>query len=201
MTDAIIFDPRRTALLFMDLQAGILGLLSDPAELVQRAKQVRQSAAAAGIQVVYVQVAFTEEDYKGISKNNKTFAPAAEGHLFAVGSPETVIAPEVQPGPKDKVFTKTRTGAFSTTKLHDHLGEHGIDTVVLAGVSTTGVMLSTVREAADHDYRVVVLSDVCADPDPAAHRTLLDAVFPSQVDLIDSKSFADSLVAGHADGA
>ncbi|WP_405747457.1 cysteine hydrolase [Streptomyces sp. NBC_01525] len=200
MTDAITFVPSRTALLLMDVQAGILGLLSDPSELVQRAKQAKQAATAAGIQVVYVRVAFTEEDYKGISENNKTFTPVAENHLFAEGSPETVIAPEIQPGPNDKVFTKTRTGAFSTTQLDDFLCERGIDTLVLAGVSTTGVILSTVRDAADRDHRVVVLSDVCADPDAAAHRTLLESVFPSQADLLDGKSFADSLVAGHADG-
>ncbi|GAA3167781.1 MULTISPECIES: isochorismatase family cysteine hydrolase [Streptomyces] len=201
MTDALTFTPHRTALLLMDLQAGILGLLPDPAELVQRAKQAREAATAAGIQVVYVRVAFTEEDYKGISEYNKTFAPAAAHHLFAEGSPETVIAPEVQPGPHDAIFTKTRTGAFSTTHLDAFLRERGIDTLVLAGVSTTGVILSTVRDAADRDYRVIVLSDVCADPDATAHHTLLESVFPSQADLLDGKSFADSLIAPHADGA
>ena len=51
---------------------------------------------------------------------------------------------------------KTRTGAFSTTDLHEQLKAKGIDTLILAGVSTSGAVLSTVRYATDKDYRYVV---------------------------------------------
>ena len=58
-------------------------------------------------------------------------------------------------------MTKTRFGSFSTTNLAAHLHGRGIDTLIVAGISTGGVVLSTVRDAADRDYRLYVLSD-CA---------------------------------------
>ena len=69
---------------------------------------------------------------------------------------------------------KQRVGAFSTTDLDDQLKARGIDTLVLAGISTSGVVLSTVLDAFDRDYRVIVLSDACADPDAEMHSFLLE---------------------------
>ena len=51
---------------------------------------------------------------------------------------------------------------------------------MLAGISTSGVVLSTLRQAADLDYRITVLADACADPDPEVHRVLTEKVFPRQ---------------------
>ena len=51
---------------------------------------------------------------------------------------------------------KTRVGAFSTTDLDEQLRQRGVDTLLLAGISTSGVVLSTVRDAHDRDYRVFV---------------------------------------------
>jgi nicotinamidase-related amidase len=59
--------------------------------------------------------------------------------------------------------------------------------LILAGVHTSGVILATVCEAADPDYRLLVLQDCCADPNPAVHQTLVTNVFPRQTDVIDSQ--------------
>ncbi|MEV0739635.1 isochorismatase family protein [Streptomyces sp. NPDC050549] len=64
----------------------------------------------------------------------------------------------------DVVVRKIRHGSGSTTDLHQQLSDRGIDTLVLAGISTSGVVLSTVMDATDRDYRVLVLSDGVADP-------------------------------------
>ncbi|WP_349256462.1 hypothetical protein [Streptomyces luomodiensis] len=45
------------------------------------------------------------------------------------------------------------------------------------------------REATGRDYRLLVLGDVCADPDPQLHRTLMDAVLPMQADIVDTAAF------------
>jgi nicotinamidase-related amidase len=79
---------------------------------------------------------------------------------------------------------KTRVGAFSTTDLDRRLRDRGIDTLILAGISTSGVVLSTVRDAADRDYRVFVLADGSADPDAGLHETLTEKVFPRQAHVI-----------------
>lgn len=68
-------------------------------------------------------------------------------------APETAVDERVAPQADDIVVRKTRVGALSTTDLHEQLRERGIDTLILAGIATGGVVLSTVRDAADRDYR------------------------------------------------
>ena len=79
---------------------------------------------------------------------------------------------------------KPAVGAFSTTDLEQQLKDRGITTRVLAGVSTRGVVLSTLREAADRDYHIYVLADASADRDPHVHIVLTDKVLPMQAHLI-----------------
>jgi nicotinamidase-related amidase len=64
------------------------------------------------------------------------------------------------------------------------LRERRIDTLILAGISTSGVVLSTVRDAGDRDYRVLVLADATADPEPDVHDFLTERIFPRQADVI-----------------
>ena len=97
------------------------------------------------------------------------------------------------PEPGDIVVRKTRVGAFSTTDLDEQLRKRGISTVVLAGISTSGVVLSTVRDAADRDYRIIVLADGCADFDAEVHDVLLGKVFPRQADVVNTAELDDLL--------
>lgn len=177
-------DPTRTALLVMDFQTGIVRNLADPDELVRRTAQVLRRARSAGVRIAYVRVAFGAQDYDAVSPLNKSFAVlAGSGHL-ADGSVEAAIIPELAPEPGDIVVTKTRTGAFSTTNLAKLLNPRTTDNLILAGVSTSGVVLSTVRDAADRDYRLYVLADCCADPNAEVHRMLTEQVFPRQAEVI-----------------
>lgn len=99
-------------------------------------------------------------------------------------SPETQIHERVAPESGDIVVRKTRVGAFSTTDLDEQLRKRQIGTLILAGVSTGGVVLSTVRNGADRDYRLFVLADACADPDAEVHDVLLRKVFRRQADVV-----------------
>jgi nicotinamidase-related amidase len=65
----------------------------------------------------------------------------------------------------------------------------GIQHLILSGIATGGVVLSTLREAADKDYKITVLSDCCADRDEEVHRVLTTKVFPRQADVITSKEW------------
>jgi nicotinamidase-related amidase len=58
-----------------------------------------------------------------------------------------------------------------------------VDHLVLAGIATSGVVLSTLREAADRDFRLTVLADGCADGDAEVHRVLTEKVFPRQAEV------------------
>ncbi len=79
------------------------------------------------------------------------------------------------------------------------LRSRGVDTLILAGISTSGVLLSTVRDASDRDYRVFVIADVSADPEPDVHDSLIQRIFPRQADVITLADLGD-LLSGTAVG-
>jgi nicotinamidase-related amidase len=177
-------DPDRTALMLMDFQAGVLASIGDPSEVLANAKTARDLADSAGIHVVYIRVAFGPQDYEAIPRRNKAFSQVAAAKMLADDSSEASIHADLAPRDGDAVITKTRFGSFSTTNLANHLNAHGIDTLILAGVSTGGVVLSTARDAADRDYQIFVLEDCVADAHPEVHRVLLGHVLPMQTDVV-----------------
>ena len=186
MSDTIpTINPHHTALLVMDFQKAILNHLTNSDDIVARAVDAIRTARLHGIQVGYVWVAFAASDYAGIPAANKSFAQlAGRAGFMHVDAPETAVDDRVAPVPGDVVVRKTRVGAFSTTDLDAQLRGREINTLVLAGISTSGVMLSTVRDAADRDYRLFVLSDATADPDLEVHELLIRKVFPRQAYVI-----------------
>jgi nicotinamidase-related amidase len=109
---------------------------------------------------------------------------AGAGERLAAASPQTAVHERLAPLEGDVVVRKTRVGAFSTTDLAEQLSSRGLDTIVLAGISTSGVVLSTVRDAYDRDYRVLVLADASADPSPEVHDFLTTEIFPRQAEVI-----------------
>jgi len=181
-----MIDPHRTALLAMDLQAGIIGSLPDVDALVERIAGAIALVRDRGGHVGHVRVAFTDEDYARLSPDvaMARMVPPERRAAMRADAPATAIDPRVAPRPEDVVVRKTRVGAFSTTDLAQQLAAREISTLILAGVSTSGVVLSTVRDAADRDFRLVVLSDGCADRDPEVHALLTEKLFPRQAEVI-----------------
>lgn len=187
MTTALApLDPERTALLLMDFQPAITSALPNHEELLGHARTALAWARERGVKVVFVRVAFTAEEYDAIPHHNKVFAAVAQNRFLADGSLECEIDPSLEVRPEDICVRKTRIGSFSTTELHDLLQGQEIDTLVIGGVSTAGVVLSSVRDAADQDYRLFVLSDATADPDPEMHRVLVTKVLPRQAEIIET---------------
>jgi nicotinamidase-related amidase len=84
-------------------------------------------------------------------------------------------------------------GGFSAPPLEKVLHDKKIDTVVMTGLATSGVVLATAEPAADLDYRVIVLSDCVTDSDPDVNRLLLDKALPIRADVIDSAQYMGSL--------
>jgi nicotinamidase-related amidase len=144
--------------------------------LLARTATVVDAGRKAGLRVIYVVVGF-RTGYPEVSPLNKGFSTVRETGRFAAGSAGTEVHPAVAPKPGDVVVTKHRVNAFFGTDLDMVLRANGIETLVLAGIATSGVVLSTIRHAADADYRLVVVSDCCADPDPEVHRVLTEKVF------------------------
>jgi nicotinamidase-related amidase len=79
-------------------------------------------------------------------------------------------------------------GGYLDVLLRARRTEH----LVLAGIATSGVVLSTLRQAADLDYRLTVLADGCLDADPEVHQVLLGKVFPRQAEVTGVAEWAAS---------
>lgn len=186
MTDPLPqIDPRHAALLVMDYQNGIVDMLGQPDNLLSLAADAIATARRAGAHVGYVRVAFEDADFAAIPPTSRMGARVATSpNAFRNDSPTTAVNERVAPEPGDIIVRKVRVGAFSTTDLDAQLRERGVDTLILAGISTSGVVLSTVRDASDRDYRVFVLADASADPDPEVHDFLTGKIFPAQAHVI-----------------
>jgi nicotinamidase-related amidase len=184
-------DPRTTALLVMDYQPGIVERLPDPEVQLQLAERLIAGTRVKGAHVGYVRVAFTDDELAAIPSRSAMAAAAARagGGAMHADAPTTQVHERLAPQDGDAVVRKRRVGAFSTTDLHDQLQDRDVETIALAGISTSGVVLSTVRDGADRDYRVVVLSDASADPDPEVHEFLTTRVFPRQAEILTADEF------------
>ncbi|HUA69999.1 MAG TPA: cysteine hydrolase [Solirubrobacteraceae bacterium] len=194
MTEPI--DPRRAALLVMDYQNGVVDMLGEPEDLLSRAEDAIATVRRAGGVVGYVRVAFEDEDLESFPPTSGMGRRVgAAGTALRNDSPSTAVHDRVAPEPGDIIVRKVRVGAFSTTDLDAQLRERGIDTLILAGISTSGVVLSTVRDADDRDYRVLVLADATADREPEVHEFLTERIFPRQADVI-TVADLDALLGG-----
>jgi len=173
-----------SALLVMDIQAGTIGRVEDSKTLLTNIGQAIEAARKTQIPVIYVVVGFR----KGIPEissvtTNKSFS-AIKGAGFPGIEEPIRIDPAVAPQPDEMVVTKRRVSAFAGSDLEVILRGLKIEQLVLTGIATSGVVLSTLREAADKDYILSVLSDGCADLDPEVHSVLMNKVFPRQAEVM-----------------
>jgi nicotinamidase-related amidase len=142
----------RTAFLVLDYAAYIVENFSHDDEVAKRAAAALAAARLAGLPVIYV---------------------VPDGM-------QDQIHPLVAPAAGEPVLGKKSFSAFATTNLDELLREAGVGHLIIAGVATSGTVLSTTRWAVDTGYQVTVCADACADPDPAAHAALTDEnVFPT----------------------
>jgi len=190
-----LFDVAHTALVAMDCQAGIVSIYAKPQEeFVERASSVLRAARSAGMPVIQVQVGF-RPGFPEVSGRNKLFAAikSSPQHQKLFEGAAGAIHPKLGPEPGDIVVTKHRVSAFAGTDLSMLLRAREIDTLILFGIATSGVVLSTLLEACDADYRIVVIADCCADLDAELHGTLLNRLFPQRAEVMTASDFVKAL--------
>ncbi|HLH60576.1 MAG TPA: isochorismatase family cysteine hydrolase [Ktedonobacteraceae bacterium] len=183
----------KMALLVMDVQAGIVARYAQNADFLTSLKAAIEAARAASIPVIYVVVGF-RPGYPEISPRNKSFSAIKQQQSALTAAMSTMeIHPAVAPEPTDIVVTKHRVSAFSGSDLEMLLRAQDISHLVLCGIATSGVVLSTLREAADKDYQLTVLADCCVDADEEVQRVLLSKVFPRQAEVMQSQEWMAGL--------
>jgi nicotinamidase-related amidase len=175
-------DPKQTALLIMDVQPPIADRVGGPIFL-ERIADSASAARDAGIAVIYVKIGF-RKGYPEIGpRPSAIFAAIKEMGAFVDGV-STEVHESIAPRSGEIVVTRPRVSAFSGSDLDVVLRARGIDSLVVTGIATSGVVLSSLRQAADLDFDLTVLSDGCADPDDEVHRVLIEKVFPSQAQVM-----------------
>ncbi|MBI4331229.1 MAG: cysteine hydrolase [Chloroflexi bacterium] len=167
MADQLSLERNKTVVLIMDYQNRQVGQFPETfqKELLARANAVLARARREGVPVIYIEAVRGER------------------------TPEREIHAAVAPRPGELVLTKTRAGPFSTTNLEKELKSKAIDTLALMGISSSGCVLSTVRWAFDTDYKLIVLSDCCVDPDEEVQRVLMQKIFPRQATVVTAAEF------------
>jgi nicotinamidase-related amidase len=180
--------PDKTALLVMDVQPSIVSNVSDKDDYVDAVSEAVGAAHQKNIPVFFIVVGF-RPGFPEVSSRNKLFSSIKTGGQAGMIEPSPIIGPKEG----DLVITKRRVSAFTGSDLEVILRGQGITNLVLCGVSTSGVVLSTTREAADKDYSITILSDLCRDRDEEVHRVLLEKVLARQADVITARDWVESL--------
>lgn len=184
-------DSKRTAVLSMDVQTALVSIyVKEPDGFLSRIKTVLSYGRARDMKIIHVQVGF-RPGLPEISSRNPLFAAikSSPQHQQIFQGPLGAIHSAVSPEAEDIVITKHRVSAFAGTDLSMILRANEIETLVLFGIATSGVVLSTALEAADNDFRVLLVRDCCADLDPELHTCLLDKFLPRIAKVVSAADF------------
>ncbi|MFC4472431.1 cysteine hydrolase family protein [Streptomyces xiangluensis] len=172
-----------SALLVMDVQQHMVDVADDGSGYLPRLHRAIDGARAAGIPVIYVVIGL-RPGHPEVSPRNKVITNAVRAGLFTEGDPSTEIHHDIAPQQGDVVVTKRRGSAFSGSDFDLVLRARAIDSLVLTGIATSGVVLSTLCHAIDLDFGLTVLADACLDTDPEVHRMLTEKLFPQWADVV-----------------
>src|SRR5580693_6282410 len=185
-------DPNKTAVLTLDLQKGVFGLVPDSERVMSVAAKAVGFARQNQFRIIHVGLGFSE-GHPEIPDFESPFLMVKQHNLFVKGSPSAEFHRSlVRPG--DLIIHKQRVSAFSENQLEMVLRARGIHHLVFFGVTTSGIVLSTLRYAFDRDFRSVVLQDSCLEPDAEVHRVLTEKVFPHQATV----ATVEALITEHA---
>jgi nicotinamidase-related amidase len=193
MNAKIKLDSAKTALLTMDIQKGVLTFIPGAEKILPNAIRAVEAARQNKFLVLHVGIGF-EQGYPEVGPRATTFLTVKERGLFVKGSQSAEIHPSlVKAG--ETIIYKQRYSAFSENSLNMILRAKGIENLVLLGISTSGIVLSTLRQAFDLDYQCVVVKDACLDRDEEVHRVLTEKVFTAQATVVTAEEL-EKLAAG-----
>jgi nicotinamidase-related amidase len=167
-------DPKKTALVLIDLQNAIVGMNPVPhtaAQVVENSKKLAEAFRGQGAPVVYVRV----------DLNDFMNLPVDQSHNRG-DKPLPAAASEIAPSAGfqhgDILVTKRHWGAFAGTDLEQQLRSRGIDTVVLTGISTNAGVESTARQGTGLGFAFVLVEDACSAQSAEHHHFAFENIFP-----------------------
>lgn len=172
--------PAHTALLVMHYQTDILRLFPSVAPaLLANTRTLCDAARAKGVGVYFANLRFSP-GYPEVSPLNKNGQGIKRLGLFV----DDRSAPELGQRADEPLIVAHRASVFFGTDLEARLRAQNVDTLILVGIASTGVMLSSVAYASDADYRLYTVKDCCYDPDPVVHEHLFATAFDSRTTVL-----------------
>jgi len=169
-------ESRKTAVVLIDLQHGIVSLPVQPRssdDVVKASRTLADAARQHGASVVYVRVDLANMLPLQVDQSHRR----AGGEPIPASASELVAGAGHQAG--DLIVTKHHWGAFEPASgLESALRERGIDTIILAGIATNMGVESTARQATSLGFQVVIAADACSSLDAAAHAFTMEKIFP-----------------------
>lgn len=127
------------------------------------------AAHSAGAPVVCTTVAYAASDEGPIVLMRK----APRVRCMMEGEPWTEVDPRLGLRDGDRVVVKRHASAFFATDLAEWLQGEGVDTLLVAGCVTSGCVRASVVDAAQHDFRPLVVREAVADRSRLAHEANL----------------------------
>lgn len=181
-----------TVLLTLDIQNGVIDRLENTKPYLERVASTIANARKAGIKIIHVVTAF-RPGYPESHPNNSSISATTARGAYLEGDSSVQLHPAIPPISGEVVLIKRRVSAFFATELDLLLRCANAETIVVAGLITSGAVLSTVGQAVDMDYRIKILEDCCMDRDEEIHRVLMEKVFVRKAKIVCAKDWVDSL--------
>lgn len=157
------------------IRFGIAEHSPERAAVVAAARTLIDGARRHRVPVVSVRIAFPG-DHRGVRTNSAMWRRVVEDKAMVEGSWGAEFYEGLGPLPDEFVVHHTRNNAFYSSTLQDVINLWEPRRLVVAGISTTYVVESTVRHASDVGYEVVVAADACSSADRAMHEASLKAM-------------------------
>ncbi len=170
----IVLDPKRTALLMIDVQKTYLEDKDTPEEtarwqpfyarmndtVIPNCARLIETCRAKGIEVIHARISCHKDDGRDRSLSQKK--PGFNYLLLPKNAEEAQIVDELAPAGDEITVEKTTDSALTGTNLRLILRNMDIADVIVAGIFTDQCVSSTVRSLADESFGVVVVDDCCA---------------------------------------
>lgn len=181
MIDLSRIKNQNAALLMMHFQADVFSVLADnlPADMLDRANALIRAWRSTGRPVIFPNFALGP-NYESVHETNMLTVNVSKSGFFR--EPTPVAGLDIAPG--DWHYACPRASVFHNTTLDKDLRAQGIDTLVMAGIASSGVLFSSVSWASDADYRIYLVRDCCYDPDLQAHEGLFRTSFATRALII-----------------
>ncbi|BBD88882.1 MULTISPECIES: cysteine hydrolase family protein [Staphylococcus] len=183
----------QTALLVMDMQKGIAHNVPQINSLIKANQRAIAAAREHHIPVVFMRVAL-EKNFADVSPNNRVFSSFKQRGINMTENDEFAqIIDELEPDEDEPILTKRRFSAFTGSGLEVFLQANRINHLVLTGISTSGVVLSTALEAADKDFQITVLEDAIGDRSKDKHDFIIEQILTRSCEIESVESWRNHL--------